>query len=240
MINLDETDFEVTRNTALFSSVSEESLKDLLADASVRSWDRGETIFLQGDPASAFFIVLDGWIKVYRMTPGGEEAVLGVFTKGQAFAEAAAFTGKSFPASSEAVTDCRVLIFRANSLRTRIYDSPDIGMAMLASVSQHLHELVQQVEALKAHTGAQRVAEFLVSLCQVEKGDCTIHLPYDKALIAGRLGMKPESLSRAFVRLRDEGVRINQNTAEINDVASLRDFVDQERALVMRHAPHPN
>ncbi len=238
MAQLDQHDYEVARKTALFSGVTESSLSLLLTDASIRCWDHGETIFIQGEPAVSFFIVLDGWVKVYRMTPGGEEAVLGVFTKGQAFAEAAAFTGGAYPASSEAVTDCRVLGFRAQNIRSRVYDAPDIGMAMLASVSQHLHQLVQQVEALKAHTGAQRVAEFLVSLCPVGEGNCTIHLPYDKALIAGRLGMKPESLSRAFVRLRNEGVSIHQSTAEIDDVASLRDFVDQERAIVMRHAQH--
>ncbi|HSM18949.1 MAG TPA: helix-turn-helix domain-containing protein, partial [Hyphomicrobiales bacterium] len=98
-----------------------------------------------------------------------------------------------------------------------------------ASTSRQMHQLVRQIEQLKAHTGVQRVAEFLASLCPVEEGACTIGLPYDKALIAGRLGMKPESLSRAFARLRGIGVRVDQNTAAISDVARLRNYVDEER-----------
>ena len=56
-------------------------------------------------------------------------------------------------------------------------------------------------------------------------------LPYDKVLIAGRLGMKPESLSRAFVRLRDEGVTIRQNRAVIEDVTALRSFAEEDPAM---------
>jgi CRP-like cAMP-binding protein len=101
---------------------------------------------------------------------------------------------------------------------------------MLASTSMHLHMLVQQIEQLKAHTGAQRVAEFLTSLCKVEQGSCKIGLPYDKALIAGRLGMQPESLSRAFSRLRQIGVHIEQNTALIDDIARLRLYAEEDSA----------
>ncbi|HAT84615.1 MAG TPA: cyclic nucleotide-binding protein, partial [Rhizobiales bacterium] len=108
------------------------------------------------------------------------------------------------------------------------------GLAMLASTSMHLHELIKQIEALKAHTGAQRVAEFLLSLTNLEDGACTLMLPYDKALIAGRLGIKPESLSRAFQKLRSYGVMVKQNTAQIENLAVLQDLVDQERAVVMQ------
>lgn len=233
-IGLRDGDLESIRETAILGGLSEDTLQALISDGVVKTLDRGETLFIQGEPASAFYIVLDGWVKVYRITPAGEEAVVGVFTRGQSFAEAAAFTGGVYPAGGETVTDCRVLMIPARHLFARIRESPEIGLAMLASTSQHLHALVHQIQQLKAHTGAQRVAEFLLSLAPVEEGACTIALPYDKALIAGRLGMKPESLSRAFQRVRTVGVKINQNMATIADVEQLRDFVEQERAEVLR------
>ncbi|MEZ5840946.1 MAG: Crp/Fnr family transcriptional regulator [Hyphomicrobiales bacterium] len=233
-IGMKSGDVEVILGTAIFGGLTAENLDRLLEDAVVRTVNRGETLFLQGDPADAFYVMLDGWVKIYRMTPAGEEAVVGVFTRGQSFAEAAAFTKGSFPASGEAVTDGRVLIVAARHLFDRITASPEIGLSMLASTSVHLHMLVRQIEQLKAHTGAQRVAEFLLQLCSALTGNCTIELPYDKALIAGRLGMKPESLSRAFQRLKEFGVRIDQNKAAIRDIGALRDFVDQERAQVLK------
>jgi CRP-like cAMP-binding protein len=99
-----------------------------------------------------------------------------------------------------------------------------------------LQALVTQVEQLTAQTGAQRVAEFLLDLAPVSEGDCAVILPYDKVLIAGRLGMKPESLSRAFARLKEKGVRISQNHAAIEDVARLQAYVGQDRSAVWSRA----
>ena len=75
----------------------------------------------------------------------------------------------------------------------------------------------------------QRVAEFLLDLAAGD-GACTVALPYNKTLIAGRLGMKPESLSRAFARLRDHGVRIEAAMAHIEDVDRLRELVAEDPA----------
>jgi CRP-like cAMP-binding protein len=233
-IGLTSGDLELIKKTAILGGLGDEALTALLSDAVVKTPERGEVLFVQGDPASAFYVVLDGWIKLYRMTVAGEEAVVGIFTKGQSFAEAAAFTGGMFPVSAECVTDARLLMFPSNRLFDRIRQSPELGLSMLASTSQHLHGLVHQIQQLKAHTGAQRLAEFMLALAPVEDGACTIALPYDKALIAGHLGMKPESLSRAIARLKEVGVTVKRNMATIHDVDRLRNFFEQERAEVLR------
>jgi hypothetical protein len=71
------------------------------------------------------------------------------------------------------------------------------------------------------------VAEFLCSLSNSKSGSCTISLPYDKALIAGRLGMQPESLSRSFARLKAIGVTVEQNQAFVEDVERLRIYAEE-------------
>ena len=221
-------DLAIVRSTPMFAGLPQDAFDALLAGAHIKGMTRGELLFVQGDPAHCCFVVLEGWVKLYRLTPSGGEAVVAVFTRGQSFAEAAAFTDGRFPASGEAVTDGRMLRIQTGHLVRMIRENPDIGLAMLSSTSAHLHMLVQQIEQLKAKTGAQRVAEFLLSLCHGRDGPCEIHLPYDKVLIAGRVGMKPETLSRAFAKLRPLGVRIEQSHALIEDVERLHHFVDNE------------
>lgn len=228
---IDPADMQTIRIAPLFSGMPAPALSAMLQGASVKQVARGETLFMQGDPVDFIYIVLQGWMKVFRLTPAGAEAVVAVFTKGQSFAEAAAFAGGRFPASGQAVTDGRLLRVPSNRLIRLIRETPDVGLAMLASTSMHLHALVQQIEQLKAHTGAQRVAEFLWSLCDVPSGPCRISLPYDKALIAGRLGMQPESLSRAFAKLKALGVLIEHNTAVIDDVTTLRQYGAEEPSV---------
>ncbi len=95
--------------------------------------------------------------------------------------------------------------------------------------------MVAQIEQLKAQTGPQRVADFLLELTRSKFGACSVQLPYDKVLIAGRLGMKPESLSRAFSKLKDQGVKVHQNSAEIEDIESLRAYAERDRAVSWHH-----
>lgn len=226
---LSETDRATLRKTALFGRLPEALVREVLHDASERHVHRGEVLFVQGDPVVAAYIVLEGWVKIYRLSEQGHEAVVAVFARGESFAEAATFMAGAYPVSAEAVSDGRVLVIPARSLIDKISSKPDISLAMLASCSLHLHDLVGQIEQLKARTAIQRVAGFLLGLCPVGEGACTIGLPYDKTLIAGRLGMTPESLSRAFSRLRPHGVRIEHSSAAIADVARLRQAMESGR-----------
>ena len=155
-----------------------------------------DRIMSQDDPATAFFIVIDGWVKLYRTTPSGDDTVIEMITMGHSFAEAVAFTGNRYLATAEAVSEARVARIPADHLVRCIRQSPDIALGMIASISQHMHNLVQKVEQLKAQSGVQRVAEFLASLSLAERGHCAVVLPYDKLLIAGQLGLNSENRYR--------------------------------------------
>lgn len=232
----DNVDTATAHSAVLLSSLPRPVADHILQRSVSKAFKRGETIFCQGDEAQHIYVVLDGWVKLFRITPTGAEAVVGVFTKGRSFGEAVAFENISYPVTAEAVTDTRLLLVRASLLTTMMRDQPQIAMAILSSTFRHLHFLVAQVEQLKAHTGAQRVAEFLLELCDAESGSCKIILPYDKSLIAGRLGMQPASLSRAFNRLETLGVKITQNQATIGDIGQLREYMMEDRSAPWKKA----
>lgn len=222
---------QIARSSILLRGAPPPVVETVLTTAHVREFDRGATIFLQGERASAIYIVADGWVKLYRISPSGSEAVVGVFTKGASFGEAVAFRHDTYPVAAESVTDCTLIRIEADSILTLIRQSPEIAISILSATFQHLHSLVAQVEQLKARTGAQRVAEFLMELAPCTEGACEVILPYDKALIAGRLGLKPESLSRAFAKLRDYGVTVKLNHASIADLSKLRELAEEDPAL---------
>lgn len=203
---------------------------DLIDAGDVVKLGRGQGLFVQGAPATHVFVALSGWIKLRRFSAAGDETVVAVFTAGQSFAEIAAFQGGGYPVDAEAATEARALRIDVGALLRRMEADPRIARAMLTASYAHLHALIGQIEGLKAMSGAQRVGEFLLELAGPARGACTVHLPYDKALVAGRLGLKPESLSRAFVRLREHGVVVRHSEALIEDVAVLAAFVASDRA----------
>jgi CRP-like cAMP-binding protein len=225
-------DIEIVSQIAVFRGLKPAVINRIIAPAVVVVLDEREPLFRQGDPATAFFIVVDGWIKLYRVTLSGEATVIHVFTRGDSFAEAVAFTGSLYPATGEAVSSTRVVRIPADHVVRCIRETPEIALAMIASTSQHLHHLVQQIEQLKAQSGVQRVAEFLASLCQLDHGPAMIALPYDKVLIAARLGLKPESLSRAFAKLRTVGVEVSASHVAIRDVGRLHQLASDDRVAM--------
>ncbi|GGO62308.1 cAMP-binding domain of CRP or a regulatory subunit of cAMP-dependent protein kinases [Roseovarius pacificus] len=227
---------DAAHDSLLLRNLPAPIVETLLSDAVKRNYGRGETLFLQGETAQSIHVVLNGWVKLYRVGPNGNEAVVNVFTRGHSFGEAIAFRSGDYPVSAEAVTDCTILLISARSFISTMRKEPDVALAVLASTFQHLHELVSQVEQIKAQTGAQRVAEFLLKLCECPEGECIVTLPYDKVLIAGRLGMKPESLSRAFAKLKPVGVTISRNHAAIKDIGALRDYAEEDPAAAWNKA----
>ncbi len=224
---MDQHDWNIVRSTPLFGAIPRESADRILGGLGAKVYDRGVLLFEQGTPATCFYVVLDGWVKIYRTTPEGQETVVATFRRGETFAEAVIFMGGRYPVSAETVTACRLVRINGETLRNVIHDKPDIALAMLASSSHHLKALIEQIEQMKRMTGPQRLADFLLRLCPCNTGPCKINLPYEKALIANRLGMKPESLSRALTKLKPIGITVDRDSVQIEDVRKISQFIEE-------------
>jgi CRP-like cAMP-binding protein len=224
-------DLQIIARIAVFRGLKPETVEHIIAPAKAVTLRPHQLIFRENEPATAFFIVIHGWVKLYCSSSAGDETVIETMTKGGSFAEAVAFTGNRYLATAEAVGAARVARIPADHVVRCIRDNPDIAMSMVASISQHMSYLVQHITQLKAQSGVQRLAEFLVSLSLTEQGHCALALPYDKSLIAGQLGLQPESLSRAFAKLRTIGVIVDASRVEIRDVAALRQIAAGRRQV---------
>ena len=226
----------------LFKAMGPDIARAMIQNHAPRTYARGEQVFQQGDPADGFFVILDGWAKLYRQREDGEEVVVAIFSKGETFAEVAMFLGGRYPASCEAVSPARILKIDAASLRRAVLAQPQLAFDMLAAASLRLRQLVDEIEQLKAQSAPQRIADFFLKLAGGDSGPAEIALPYEKSLIANRLGMKPESFSRALGKLGEHGVTVERESVRIRDLARLAAFVEGNGTgpFPRRSAPHPN
>lgn len=222
-------DYDLLAQTPLFAGLARDSVKALLADSAMHRFERAAVLFVQGEAATRFYIIFEGWVKLFRATRDGHESVIGVFTSGESFAEAAMFASGVFPVSAVVVDDARLLVVPADKFIRRLREDPALSLMILASMSRHLRQLVMQVEQLNTRSTTERLATFLLKLCANDKGPATVRLPMDKALIAGRLGMQPETLSRTFAKLREYGVQTKGAEMIIPDVAALRRLAEGDQ-----------
>ncbi len=142
--------------------------------------------------------------------------------------------------SAESIGATSLLKLPAGRFMRLLAESPALSAAMIRDGKEKNRALMNEIEALKAQSADQRLARFLLSLCPSGEDRCGFRLPYDKRLVAARLGVKQETLSRAFARLRDFGVRTETREVFIESVARLCDQLDelgrQPRALPGREA----
>jgi len=219
---MDKQDFEQIKRVQLFRGLPEALLQQLIGNEMPHLHPKGQLLFQQGDEADHFYIILEGWVKLFRQMPTGEEAILHIFTEGETFAEAAMFGGHKYPASAEVVADARLLSVNSNHFEKQITESPQIALRMLASTSAHMRHLVTEVEQIKGRNSLERVAYFLLSMCPPGSSSAVVTLPYEKSLIASRLNIKPESLSRVLNKLRAYGINSVKHQIIISDVKLLR------------------
>jgi CRP-like cAMP-binding protein len=228
MSSLNLEDLDLLCKLPMFSGLSPDILDTLLLGTKIREHPAGEVLFLQGDEADRFYVIFSGWVKLYRETPDGDQFIIAVFARGESFAEAAIFDKGDFPVCAEVVEDARLLEVRAQPFLHRLQDDSSLALNILASMSRRLRYHVALSEQFRMRTTAQRLAEFLLKLCPSEDGETTITLPYDKSLVAGRLGMEPETFSRALAKLRPLGVTSKRHEVHITDTTALRDLVASE------------
>lgn len=136
------------------------------------------------------------------------------------------FDRLGFPVHAAVAEDARLLIFTADHFLSTLEQNHELALNLLANLSAMLRYLVRQLDQLTNQPTYQRLAAFIVSLCPRDAQRATVCLPCDKLLIAGRLGMKPESFSRAMARLREVGVHCERNCVEVADVDALLRFAN--------------
>lgn len=221
-VPMDTDDYEIIRQATLFKGLEPEVVRQIIGNRAVRHFDKGQMIFQQGDNANHFYVVVSGWVKLFRQMPSGEEAILHLFTQSETFAEAAMFADHVYPASAEAVAETRLLAVDCERFQNELREVPEIAMRMLAATTTHLKHLVMELEQIKGRNSIERLSFFLLGLCRDDVVSDVVRLPYEKSLIAARLGIKPESLSRTLKQLRGYGIECVKNQIVVSDVKALR------------------
>jgi len=213
----------------LFTDMNRPELERLAAGCQLRRLSRGDMVFRVGEPCEEFHVTVTGQVKLFAISPAGQEKVIELVGPGSSFAEALMFTDKPYIINAQALTDTLLLTVKKAAVVAEIEQDPRFAMRMLAGISRRLHGLVHDVEAYALHSGVQRVIGYLLRDQIAE--DCvsgeviTVSLPVSKATIASRLSLTPEYFSRVLHELEAAGlVHIDKRDVQILDARRLADY----------------
>ena len=215
------------KSIRLFSNLADEEVAPFEKVAKIRSHKKGKIVYLQGEPATFFYVVGGGWIKLFRTMPEGEEVIIDMLTTGNTFGEDAVFELGRHACSAQVVEDVKLLSIPANLLKEQIRLTPSLAANMFASMSMHHRHHLTTLAFNAMLSAPQRIGCFLLRLCVgYPKESAAFNLPYDKSLIADTLGMKGATFSRALTILKQKaGVRVNGASVEIDSVQKLAEYI---------------
>jgi CRP-like cAMP-binding protein len=213
------------RGLPFFSGLPESDLTSFLKAGTVRDYRKQQHIFEQSDPADRFFIVMQGWVKLYRNTAEGDQTIVALFTRGDVFGEAAIFSGAGYPFAAEAAESIKLIEIPGAVLRERARGNHEVMSRIMRSMSHEMRNLQMENEHLALMSAPQRVGCLLLQLAGNMIGNGgTFQFPYDKSLAAARLGMKPETFSRALAQLQPVGVTVKGSGVHIHSFSSLVEY----------------
>jgi CRP-like cAMP-binding protein len=216
---------DAVRALPMFAEVDADVVARVADIAAYRTLEPGEKLFTQGTTDMGLHLLVSGQISTFRTAHDGTVTVIDVTRPPGHLGLQAVLARLPSLVSAEAVSTSRVITVDGQGLLSLLSEEPSLAGALLKAEASDVRSLVLQVCDLKLRTTAQRLGHYLLSLAPDPMGaSASLRLPFDKRLLAARLGCRQENLSRAFATLRELGVETHGSRVTMSDLARLRAY----------------
>ncbi len=220
------------RTTPLLRDLEHPVLARLASISWLTEVPEGTILYRQGEPATPFYIIMRGQVSGFSTAPTGTTAVVEVMHAGETLGLSNVLAGQPRQLSAQAITAVELLAIDSAGLLALVAEEKSLVRVLLCAQAIEFRALVRQVCDLKLRTTAQRLGCYLLELSQQAQGNTTaLRLPFDKRLLAARLGCRQENLSRAFAALRSFGVETHGARVILHDIAGLRAYSEPDEPL---------
>ncbi len=226
----DQTEKQMIMKFPLFRRLSEKVQQDLFKSSNKRSYKKGSLLFLEGEQATRIFVVMSGWVKVYKSAPDGQESIEHMLTTGDVVIESSIFSSSNYNNNAQVSTEAKLLSFPAAIYRNLVSKDLTLALNSLKYLSQSSTKYQNQKDNNRLKSSKERVGQFLLREFVKQKNPNTIMLPYEKTIIASVLDMKPETFSRSLKALKKSGLSSEKQQIQVENIKTLCSYCDKEIA----------
>lgn len=217
------------RRTPIFSTLSDDEMDKIIPLVVKRKLRKNTVIFHENDPASAFYLVKTGRIKIYRVSRDGREQVLYLLGDGQIFGDVPTFDGGPYPATAATMTDSEIYLINREDFNNLIRRNPEIALKIIQALGGRLRQALDLIRDLSFKQVPHRLAGLLLKLereygQQSEEG-ILISLPLSRQDLADIVGTSRETVTRELKKMERAGMlAIDRRMITITDREKLESW----------------
>ncbi|MEY3220872.1 MAG: hypothetical protein RIT27_2229 [Pseudomonadota bacterium] len=199
---------QVLKNFFLFASLDDAQLNCIKQTMQYRQLQEGEFLFEHGQKAERFFILLSGHIKLIRLSLEGMEKVIEIVRPTESFAEAIMFMEQQiYPVTAQAIIPSEIISFENKIFLGILAESFATCKRVMCDMSMRLRTWLGEIDNLTLQNATYRLVNYLLyQVPEDSKNSCCVSFQIPKHVIASRLSIKPETLSRILQHLSKEGL----------------------------------
>lgn len=213
-------DLEDARGLPLFRDSDPERVEALLQNSFVQRFPALVELLREGDQPEYLHAVVEGRVSL-GATHGSRETVADVLTPGKNFVVSSVMLDRPYLVSARALSPVRILMVPAEIVRRVFNEDAAFARRIAVELAIVSRGLIKEIKNQKLRTSLERLANWLLVHNKAAGGRGSFELPIDKKVLAARLGMAPEVLSRSFATLAQNGVSVNGPMITIRDPEAL-------------------
>ena len=191
----------ILKRSFLFDTLSDKDVKIISELSSQQKVAKNQPLFLEGEPAQSFYMIVYGKLKIFKLSPSGKEHIIHLHAENDIVAEAAIFDRKSYPANCTAVEDSLVIKIPKKEFIELVYKDPSIAIKFMSAYSKRLREFVSVIEELSGSDVRKRLARYVINNARPRNNVHVLKLDISKKELASMLGTVPETISRSIAGL---------------------------------------
>lgn len=216
------------KENVLFSCLNSFQLSRLTQITVIKKYPKDALIFSEGDGALGFYIVVEGKVKIYKLSAQGKEYIMHIADKpGETIAEVTVFSGEDYPAFSQAITDCALLFIPKSGFLSILKEYPEIGMRMLGALAARQRKFADIIEDLSLRDVLSRLGRYILNLSEKKQSNA-FELDMRKSELALKLAAIPETLSRNLKKLKIRKlIALKDNRVTILNPEGLRKLAER-------------
>lgn len=216
-------DAQTVRRLPLLEGAEASSITTLIAAGYVQRFPGGVVLIHEGERPDFLHILVEGQVDLFT-NHRGREATIAVISPPTTFILAAVIVDGPYLKSARTIEPTTVVLIPAEAVRDVFARDPGFARATVAELACRYRSIVKDLKNHRLRPAVERLANWLIAQDQLTGGQGTFRIPFEKRLLASKLGMRPENLSRAFAELTQVGVEVSGATIRIESRAALERF----------------